>query len=146
MPAPHCCVWIFRTISGSQMGSQHLQNAQVIEQTDVLLCKIWRNFGSVSYWFSCTSTNDNNTDCIVIGWKFTRRTKFPYVAPENKGTIHPGLRLLPSGNFFLALNRSHHFLLIKVSMYLILQVEHNASNLITLLYILSIFSNVRLSK
>ena len=31
----------------------------------------------------------------------------------NNGTIHPGLRLLPSGNFFLALNRSHHFLLKK---------------------------------
>ena len=31
-----------------------------------------------------------------------------------KGTIQPGLRLLPSGNFFLALNRSHHFLLKKV--------------------------------
>ena len=29
-------------------------------------------------------------------------------------TIHPGLRLVPSGNFFLALNRSHHFLLKKV--------------------------------
>ena len=29
--------------------------------------------------------------------------------PTCKGTIHPGLRLVPSGNFFLALNRSHHF-------------------------------------
>ena len=31
-----------------------------------------------------------------------------------KGTIQPGLRLVPLGNFFLALNRSHHFLLKKV--------------------------------
>ena len=62
-----------------------------------------------------------------------------------KGTIHPGLRLLPSGNFFLALNRSHHFLL-KKSQNLIWHVEHNDSNWITLLYILSIFSNVKLSK
>ena len=30
-----------------------------------------------------------------------------------KGTIQPGLRLVPSGNFFLALNRSHNFLLKK---------------------------------
>ena len=30
-----------------------------------------------------------------------------------KGTIYPGLRLAPSSNFFLALNRSHHFLLKK---------------------------------
>ena len=30
------------------------------------------------------------------------------------GTIQPGLRLVPSGNFFLALNRSHHVLLTKV--------------------------------
>ena len=28
---------------------------------------------------------------------------------EGKGTIQPGLRLVPSRNFFLALNRSHHF-------------------------------------
>ena len=27
-----------------------------------------------------------------------------------KGTIQPGLRLVPFGNFFLALNRNHHFL------------------------------------
>ena len=31
-----------------------------------------------------------------------------------KGTIQPGLRLVPSGNFFLALSRSHHFLLKRV--------------------------------
>ena len=31
-----------------------------------------------------------------------------------KGTIQPGLRLVPSGNFFLALSRSHHFLFKKV--------------------------------
>ena len=31
-----------------------------------------------------------------------------------KGTIQPGLRLVPSGIFFLALNRRHHFLLKKV--------------------------------
>ena len=30
-----------------------------------------------------------------------------------KGTIHSGLRVVPSGNFFFALNRSHHFLLTK---------------------------------
>ena len=30
-----------------------------------------------------------------------------------KGTSQPGLRLLHSGNFFLALNRSHHFLIKK---------------------------------
>ena len=26
-----------------------------------------------------------------------------------KGTIQPGVRLVPSGNLFWALNRSHHF-------------------------------------
>ena len=30
-----------------------------------------------------------------------------------KGTSHPGLRPMLSGNFVLALNRSHHFLFIK---------------------------------
>jgi hypothetical protein len=30
----------FRTISGSQMGSQLLQNTEIIKQTDVLLWKI----------------------------------------------------------------------------------------------------------
>ena len=32
-----------------------------------------------------------------------------------KGTIQPGLRLVPSENFVLALKRSHHFLLKRVS-------------------------------
>jgi len=51
---------------------------------------------------------------------------------------------VPSGNFFLALNRSHHFLL--KSQNLVRQVEHNDSNLITY-YIFSVFfSNVKLSK
>ena len=46
---------IFRTISGSQIGSQLLQNMEIIKQTDVLLWKIWRKFGSVSYLFSCNN-------------------------------------------------------------------------------------------
>ena len=46
MPAPHCRVWIFRTISGSQMSLQLLQKAQIIKQTEVLLWKIWRKSGS----------------------------------------------------------------------------------------------------
>jgi hypothetical protein len=33
---------------------------------------------------------------------------------DSTQTIYPSLRLVPSGNFFLALNRSHHFLLKKV--------------------------------
>ena len=37
------------------MGSQLLQNAQIIKQTDVLLWKIWQKYGSVSYLFSCTA-------------------------------------------------------------------------------------------
>ena len=45
----------FWTISGSHnMGSQILQNTEIIKQTDVLLWKIWRIYGSVSYLFSCT--------------------------------------------------------------------------------------------
>ena len=32
-----------------------------------------------------------------------------------KGTIYPSLKLVPSGNFFLDINRSHHFLLKKKS-------------------------------
>ena len=42
------------TLSGSQMGSQLLQNTEIIKQTDVLLWKIWRKYRSVSYLFSCT--------------------------------------------------------------------------------------------
>ena len=41
-------------ISGSQMGSQFLQNTEIIKQTDVLLWKIWGIYGSVLYLFSCT--------------------------------------------------------------------------------------------
>ena len=39
---------------------------------------------------------------------------FYYLSVRRKGTIQPGLRLQPSGNFFLALNKSHNFLLKKV--------------------------------
>ena len=35
------------------------------------------------------------------------------ICERSKGTIHPSLSLLPSANFFLALNKSHHFLLKK---------------------------------
>ena len=62
------------------------------------------------------------------------------VTPRFKGTIQSGLRLVPSGNFFLALKRSHHFLLE------IWQVKHNDSNLITLLNILSIFQQCKIIK
>ena len=103
------------------------------------------------YTFLCAKANDCGILKIILPEFYFEKLKnlslcCQCVYVDSKGTIHPGLRLLPSGNFFLALNRSHHFLLIKVSMYLILQVEHNASNLITLLYILSIFSIVKLSK
>ena len=36
------------------MGSQLLQNTEIIKQTDVLLWKILRKYGSISYLFSCT--------------------------------------------------------------------------------------------
>ena len=48
-----------------------------------------------------------------------------------KGTIQPGLRLVLSGNFFLAFNRSHYFLF-KKSQNLIMQLELNDSILIIL--------------
>ena len=48
-----------------------------------------------------------------------------------KRTIQPGLKLVPSGNFFLALNRSHHFF-VKKSQNLIGRLELNDSILIIL--------------
>ena len=50
---------------------------------------------------------------------------------QSKGTIHPSLSLLPSANFFLDLNKSHHFLL-KKSQNLIRQPQYNDSILIIL--------------
>ena len=47
-------IFIFRTISGSGSGSQLLQNKQIIKQTVVLLSKNCKEYGSVSYLFSCT--------------------------------------------------------------------------------------------
>ena len=41
--APHCRVWIFRTIPGSQMGSQLLQNAQTIKQLTYYFGKSEKN-------------------------------------------------------------------------------------------------------
>ena len=44
------------------MGSQLLQNTEIIKQTDVLLWKIWRIYGSVSYLFSCTTEGPSNVE------------------------------------------------------------------------------------
>ena len=57
-------------------------------------------------------------------------TRLSLLQDRCNGTIHPGLRLLPSGFFFLALNRSHQFLL--KSQNLRRQLEHNDSTLIIL--------------
>ena len=40
------------------MGSQLSQNMEIIKLTDVLLWKIWRIYGSVSYLFSCINMKD----------------------------------------------------------------------------------------
>ena len=60
----------------------------------------------VSYLFSYLISFHENTFSHIAG--FYQNTS------STKGTIQPGLRLVPSGNFFLALNRSHHFLFKKV--------------------------------
>ena len=54
------------------------------------------------------------------------------------GTSHPSLSLLPSGNFFLALNRNHHFL--KKNQNLVWQLQYNDN--FTLLKILRTYSKV----
>ena len=107
------------------LGRTFLTSIEVIELLTNLLCPNFSSSVSVSIIFLPSTSENSNPSC--------------------KGTIQPGLRLVPSGNFFLALNRSHHFS-VKKSRNLIRQLEHNDSNLITLLYILSIFSNVKLSK
>ena len=57
---------IFWTISGSHnVGSQLLQNTEIIKQTDALLWKIKRIYGSVSYLFSCT-VGLNVTCCPLL--------------------------------------------------------------------------------
>ena len=47
--------WLSRwyNISGSQMGLQLLQNIEIVKQTDELLWKNWRKYGTVLYLFSC---------------------------------------------------------------------------------------------
>ena len=61
---------IFRTISGSLscsvFSSQILQNTGIIKQTDVLLWKIWRRYGSVSYLFSCTLMIQHTRNIFTI--------------------------------------------------------------------------------
>ena len=48
---------------------------------------------------------------VAVEMFFSKRTWSDCLWPElGKGTIHPGLRLLPSGKFILVLDRSHHFL------------------------------------
>ena len=46
---------LFVLIFGTTSGSQLWQNSWIIKQTVVLLWKFWRNYGSVSYLFSCIS-------------------------------------------------------------------------------------------
>ena len=54
--------WYYKgVISGSQMGLKLLQNMEIIKQTDILLWKIWRKFGSVSYLFSCNKLSKEST-------------------------------------------------------------------------------------
>ena len=56
-------VGLAKTISGTHnMGSQLLQNTDVIKQTEALLWKIWRIYGSVSYLFSCNEQPSDYSD------------------------------------------------------------------------------------
>ena len=72
------------------------------------------------YW----STIDSQIGLVIFivhvgnGWNARRKNRhvpiWGFITPyPSKGTIHSGLRLLPFWNFFLALYRSHHFLLKK---------------------------------
>jgi hypothetical protein len=66
-------------ISSSQMGLQLLKNTEIIKQTDILLWKIWRKYGSVSYFFSCT----------IYKFQLEKKTTFtkkcrPYMVPTWK--------------------------------------------------------------
>ena len=65
----------------------------------------------VSLYFCPKYVGSTALGCVVE--KIERLNYFSQNATYSNGTIHPGLRLLPSGNSFLALNRSHHFLLKK---------------------------------
>ena len=64
-------------ISGSQMGSQLLQNMKIIKQIDVLLWKIWRKYGSVSYLFGylfgCTNATHSTLIPPALGKKTFHR-------------------------------------------------------------------------
>ena len=66
-------------ISGSHMGSQLLQNTEIIKQTDVLIWKIWRKYRSVLYLFSCNLPQLR----IAMGLKLTRTS--PHVPIQSGG-------------------------------------------------------------
>ena len=99
--------------------------------------KDW-DFWTVCMKIACSTKTLNLTILWIFLWSILRSFK------DLQETIHPGLRLVPSGNFFLVLNWSKNILLKKSEFNK--QLEHNDSNLITLLYILLFFSNVKWSK
>ena len=89
-------------ISGSQMGSQLLQNMKIIKQIDVLLWKIWRKYGSVSYLFGylfgCTNATHSTLIPPALGKKlFTRFCTRAYHQEKKKKSATMGPE--PQWNF-----------------------------------------------
>ena len=56
------------------MGSQFLQNTEIIKQTDVSLWKIWRIYGSVSYLLSCIVIAEFRWFSVGFQFKFLKNS------------------------------------------------------------------------
>ena len=89
----------------------------------------------MNYWISQRGNNSLKALCRKCGPK-TIFFFFFFLKRDGKWitrtrTIYQCLRIVPSGNSFLALNRNHQFLF-KKSRNLMGQFEHNGSNLIAL--------------
>ena len=68
------------------------------------------NFGAWELW----NISAVNSRGVPISLEYSSAYVNEALPVVGKGTSQPGLRLVPSGNFFLALNRSYHFLSKKV--------------------------------
>ena len=71
-------------ISGSHMCSQLLQNREIIKQSDILLWKIWRKYGSVSYLFSCKKISNRYLHSLIYNDSLKRGKKVNLRQKSNK--------------------------------------------------------------
>ena len=76
------------------MGSQLLQNTEIIKQTDVLLWKIKRIYGSVSYLFSRKPVSISKQKSFVYRLNFPGRFWHRLIGNPDRGAGSVGRQMM----------------------------------------------------